>query len=59
MFSVLALAICIVVLFLFFRSFKAVFVPVLIVIVGVIWAMGMLSLFGYKITLLSGRNNFV
>jgi len=54
MFSVLALAICIVVLFLFFRSFKAVFVPVLIVIVGVIWAMGMLSLFGYKITLLSG-----
>ncbi|WP_321370349.1 efflux RND transporter permease subunit [uncultured Draconibacterium sp.] len=54
MFSVLALVICIVVLFLFFRSFKAVFVPVLIVIMGVIWAMGMLSLFGYKITLLSG-----
>lgn len=54
MFSVLALAICIVVLFVFFRSFKAVFVPVLIVIIGVIWAMGMLSLFGYKITLLSG-----
>ena len=54
MFSALALAICIVVLFFFFRSFKAVFVPVLIVIVGVIWAMGMLSLFGYKITLLSG-----
>ncbi|MDX1284653.1 MAG: MMPL family transporter, partial [Draconibacterium sp.] len=54
MFSALALAICIVVLFLFFRSFKAVFVPVLIVITGVIWAMGMLSLFGYKITILSG-----
>ncbi|WP_340111645.1 efflux RND transporter permease subunit [Maribellus mangrovi] len=54
MFSALALAICIVVLFFFFRSFKAVFVPVLIVITGVIWAMGMLSLFGYKITLLSG-----
>ncbi len=54
MFSVLALAICVVVLFLFFRSFKAVFVPVLIVLTGVVWAMGMLSLFGYKITLLSG-----
>ncbi|RIJ49757.1 RND family transporter [Maribellus luteus] len=54
MFSVLALAICVVVLFLFFRSLKAVLVPVLIVITGVIWAMGMLSLFGYKITLLSG-----
>jgi predicted RND superfamily exporter protein len=54
LFSLLALAICIVVLFLFFRSFKAVFFPVLIVIIGVIWALGMLSLFGYKITLLSG-----
>lgn len=54
MFSALALAICIIVLFLFFRSFKAVFVPVLIVLTGVIWAMGMLALFGYKITLLSG-----
>ncbi len=54
LFSVLALGICIVVLFLFFRSFKAVFFPVLIVLTGVIWAMGMLSLFGYKITILTG-----
>ena len=54
LFSVLALLICIVVLFLFFRSFKAVFFPVLIVIIGVIWALGMLSLFGYKVTILSG-----
>lgn len=54
LFSVLALAICIVVLFIFFRSFKAVFFPVLIVVIGVVWALGMLSLFGYKITLLTG-----
>ena len=54
LFSVLALFICIVVLFIFFRSFKAVLVPVLIVLIGVVWAMGMLSLFGYKITLLTG-----
>jgi predicted RND superfamily exporter protein len=54
MFSVLALVICIVVLFLFFRSFKAVFFPVIIVLTGVVWAMGMLSLFGFKITILSG-----
>jgi len=54
MFSALALLICIIVLYIFFRSLKAVLVPVLIVLVGVIWAMGMLSLFGYKITLLSG-----
>ncbi|MBN1985197.1 MAG: MMPL family transporter [Prolixibacteraceae bacterium] len=53
-FSGLALAICIVVLFFFFRSFKAVFFPVLIVLIGVIWALGMLSLFGFKITLLTG-----
>jgi len=53
-FSALALAICIIVLFLFFRSFKAVFFPVIIVLTGVVWAMGMLSLFGYKITILSG-----
>jgi uncharacterized protein len=54
LFSVLALFICIIVLFIFFRSFKAVFFPVLIVIVGVVWSLGMLHLFGYKITILSG-----
>jgi len=54
LFSVLALAICIVVLFVFFRSFKAVVVPVLIVLIGVVWSLGMLSVFGYKITVLSG-----
>ena len=54
LFSVLALAICIIVLFIFFRSFKAVLVPVLIVVTGVVWSLGTLSLFGYKITILSG-----
>lgn len=54
LFSGLALAICIVVLFVFFRSFKAVFFPVLIVLTGVVWSMGLLSLFGFKITILSG-----
>ncbi|NQU53720.1 MAG: MMPL family transporter [Bacteroidetes bacterium] len=54
LFSALALFICIVVLFIFFRSFKAVFFPVLIVLIGVVWSMGMLHLFGYKITILSG-----
>ena len=53
-FSMLALIICIIVLFIFFRSFKAVFYPVLIVLIGVVWSMGMLHLFGYKITILSG-----
>ncbi len=53
-FSVLALVICIIVLFVFFRSFKAVIFPVIIVLTGVVWALGMLSFFGYRITLLSG-----
>ena len=53
-FSLLALSICISILFFLFRSFKTVFLPVMIVVIGVIWALGMLSLFGYKITLLSG-----
>jgi uncharacterized protein len=54
LFSVLALVICIVVLFVFFRSLKAVIIPVLVVLTGVVWALGMLSVFGYKITVLSG-----
>ncbi len=54
LFSALALLMCIIVLFIFFRSFKAVFFPVLIVLIGVVWSMGMLHLFGYKITILSG-----
>ena len=54
LFSALALLICIVVLWIFFRSFKAVIVPVIIVLTGVIWALGMVALFGYKITILTG-----
>jgi hypothetical protein len=54
LFSALALAICIIVLFLFFRSFKAVFFPVIVVLIGVVWSLGTLGLLGYKITVLSG-----
>lgn len=53
-FSLLALTICIIVLFVFFRSFKAVVIPVIIVLTGVVWALGMLAFFGFKITILSG-----
>ena len=41
LFSALALAICIIVLFLFFRSFKAVFFPVMVVLIGVVWSLGL------------------
>ncbi|NQT77472.1 MAG: MMPL family transporter [Bacteroidetes bacterium] len=42
------------ILFLFFRSFKAVFFTMLIVGITVIWVLGTISLFHYKITLLTG-----
>jgi predicted RND superfamily exporter protein len=54
MFSALAVLLCAITLFLFFRSWKAVFIPLLIVLVGVVWALGYMALLGYKITLLTG-----
>jgi predicted RND superfamily exporter protein len=42
------------IMFLFFRSFRAVIFSLIIIGIVVIWVMGTLSLFGYKITLLSG-----
>jgi predicted RND superfamily exporter protein len=54
LFSFLAIVICIIFLFIFFRSFKAVIIPISIVLTQVVWAMGMMSLFGFKITILTG-----
>ncbi|MGE4587627.1 MAG: RND family transporter [Mangrovibacterium sp.] len=54
LFSALAVGLCALILFLFFRSFKAVLFPLLIVLTGVIWAMGSMALLGFKITLLTG-----
>ena len=42
------------ILLIFFRSFSAVFFPILVVIMGVIWSIGTLVLFGYEITILTG-----
>ena len=54
LFSALAMLLCIVILYLFFRSFKSVLIPISIVLVGVIWAVGFMGLLGFKITLLTG-----
>ncbi|WP_421763994.1 efflux RND transporter permease subunit [Ekhidna sp.] len=54
MFLVLSLIVTGIILFLFFRSFKAVFFPLIIIGVVVIWVMGTLALLEYKITLLTG-----
>lgn len=42
------------ILVIFFRSFSAVFYPILVVVMGVIWSIGTLVLFGYEITILTG-----
>lgn len=42
------------ILLFFFRSFYAVFFPILVVVMGVIWSIGTLVLFGYEITILTG-----
>lgn len=54
MFVLLSLLIASLALYFFFRSFKAVIFPMLIVIITVIWAMGLISIFGFKITILTG-----
>lgn len=42
------------VLLIFFRSFKAIIVPMLVVSLSVIWCLGTMVLLGYKITILTG-----
>ncbi len=54
MFVLLSFLIASLVLYFFFRSLKAVIFPMLIVIITVVWAMGIVSLLGYKITILTG-----
>lgn len=40
-------------LLLFFRSFSAMLMSLIVVVMGVVWSMGIMVLFGYKITLLT------
>ncbi|MFH2143570.1 MAG: MMPL family transporter [Bacteroidota bacterium] len=53
LFMILAFAVCIIILFLFFRSFNAVFFSIVVVSVGVIWTFGVISLLNYKLTILT------
>jgi predicted RND superfamily exporter protein len=48
-----ALGITAVIFFFFFRSFRATFITLLVVMTGVIWAFGFIGWFGYEITVLS------
>ncbi|MDG2138958.1 MAG: MMPL family transporter [Flavobacteriales bacterium] len=53
LFIFLTLFITSLILYLFFRSFKAMFVSIIVVVLGVIWAFGFIEIVDYKITLLT------
>ncbi len=53
MFLLLSLFITTLILFLFFRSFKIVGFCMLVIGVSVVWAVGLMGIFGFKITLLT------
>lgn len=54
LFMVLSMLIASLALFVFFRSFKAVLFPLIIVAISVIWVMGTLGIFNFEITILTG-----
>jgi predicted RND superfamily exporter protein len=54
LFLVISLVITGLILFLFFRSFKAVLFPMIVIGIIVVWVLGTIALFGYEITLLTG-----
>ena len=53
-FMALSLLATVLVLFFFFRSVRVVAISVLIVLVGVAWTMGIVGLYGYKLTVIMG-----
>lgn len=54
LFSLLALLMSGLMLFIFYRSFAPVFFPLLVVLIGAVWALGLIASFGFKISILSG-----
>src|SRR6185436_11711531 len=53
LFLLLALGVCSIILLVFFKNVRVVLFSILVVIAGVIWSLGTLSLTGFKITILS------
>jgi len=54
LFIVLSLAITALILFLFFRSWVSVVVPLIVISVVVVWVLGTVGIFDYKINVLTG-----
>jgi predicted RND superfamily exporter protein len=53
-FTFLSMLVSAIIMLLFFRSFYAVVCSLLVVFIGVVWSLGTMVLFGYKITMLTG-----
>ena len=53
-FVVIAICVTILLFFFFFRSFRATIITLTVVIIGVMWALGILGLFKFEITVLTG-----
>ncbi|HZH70534.1 MAG TPA: efflux RND transporter permease subunit, partial [Flavobacteriaceae bacterium] len=53
LFVAVALLVTSILFFFFFRSFRATFITIATVIIGVMWCFGFLGLFGYEITILT------
>jgi uncharacterized protein len=54
LFMTLAVVVTAIILWLFFRSFSSVIVSLIVAAIGVVWSLGVMQLFGYRITILSG-----
>ncbi len=54
LFLILAVCVTAIILWLFFRSLTTVLFSLIVVVIGVVWSIGIMQLFGYKITVLSG-----
>ncbi len=49
-FVLLAVLICIIILYLTFRSFKSVLLPMIVLTVSVVWSLGWMGILGYELT---------
>jgi uncharacterized protein len=54
LFIMLSIVIAAIILFLFFKSLKIVASSLIVVLISIIWVLGLISLFGFKITILTG-----
>ncbi len=54
MFTGVTMLVASILLLIFFRSFKALFYPLIVMLVSVIWVIGFLQSFGFEITILTG-----